>query len=353
MTATGAVNRGLPAHTELERWYRRLLQAYPVGYRRAYGDEILSMLMDSAEPGRRRPARADVADLAGDMLRQWFRLPTGPTAVVVAVLAALVLGAVGAAAGSWLAWQTAAELPSDTAVGQIDAVVGGVPYAGSAVQRSDGRGEIWPSVSVYDESLLTGWTLEAAQARLRADGWTPGQMQQSDASAYLNDVRLAGVYQVFEATRDGQTVTGYAQTITTPGVAAGTRLEVRIHPAEPASVPLVTAVGWLVGAIVAWLLTGWAGYRLRRRALPRRLAAWALGLTALGLAAHPTIGLYHTLGQLTFTDIDVYGVAPAYRWVVMSPATWLVVGTLVAGLGILLLAATARRRPVTYPAATA
>ncbi|GAA3140075.1 hypothetical protein GCM10010466_33950 [Planomonospora alba] len=41
--------------TALERHYRRLLSAYPRAYRRAHGDELLDVLLESAAPGRRVP----------------------------------------------------------------------------------------------------------------------------------------------------------------------------------------------------------------------------------------------------------------------------------------------------------
>jgi hypothetical protein len=135
MTASGEVMRELPAHVRLERRHRRLLWAYPVGYRRAHGEEILTMLMDSAEPGRCVPARADVVDLARGAVRQWFRLPIGRTAVVAAVLSAVVLGAVGAGVGSWLAWRTASELPSDTAALQTAEAVAGAAMTAPYVTR--------------------------------------------------------------------------------------------------------------------------------------------------------------------------------------------------------------------------
>lgn len=103
---------------------------------------------------------------------------------------------------------------------------------------------------------------------------------------------------------------------------------------------MAVAVGWLVGAVLGWLLTAWATYRLRRRPLPSRLAALILSVTAIGLAANPTIGLYATLSQRAFKTIDIYGIAPPYRWVVSNPEAGLVMGTLIAGTGVLLLAAT-------------
>ncbi|HTT50295.1 MAG TPA: hypothetical protein VMH35_02685 [Streptosporangiaceae bacterium] len=47
----------------LERGYRRLLAAYPATFRRENEDEILAVLLATAEPGRRRPGLAVSADL--------------------------------------------------------------------------------------------------------------------------------------------------------------------------------------------------------------------------------------------------------------------------------------------------
>jgi hypothetical protein len=343
VTATGAVTSRPPAHTELERWYRRLLRAYPRSYRRTHGDEILATLMDAAEPARRRPTRTDVVDLARGALRQRFRLPLGVAPIVAAVLTALILGAVGAACGSWLAWQTAAELPSDAAATGIAATVLGGPQSPAGLDRAQGPRELWPAVTVNYEPHLSGWTLAEAQARLRAAGWTPGRVQRSTAGVYAGEESLDNFYQVFEATRDGYVLIGYALTITAPQ-AAGVDLRVSVRPAEPSWSPVAVALGWLAGAVAGWLLTGWASYRLRRRTLARRATVLMLGLTAVGLAAHPAIGLYVTLRQIAFGDADIYGVAPPYRWVVTTLPAGLIAGTLLAGVGILVLATTGRQR---------
>jgi hypothetical protein len=47
----------------LEIHYRRLLAVYPAEHRRAYEEEMVGVLMAGAEPGQRRPALADAADL--------------------------------------------------------------------------------------------------------------------------------------------------------------------------------------------------------------------------------------------------------------------------------------------------
>ncbi|WP_250006789.1 hypothetical protein [Actinoplanes sp. M2I2] len=349
MTASGEV---MPGHRRLERRYRRLLWAYPVGYRRAHGDEILAMLMDSAEPGRRRPARADVLDLLRGAVRQWFRLPIGKAAVVAAVLSAVVLGAVGAAASSWLGRQTTRLVSDPTAVRTVETMAG-VPLAMPQIERRDGPRELWPGVDVLPdyEQPVPNWTIEAAQARLRANGWTIGPVERSTSVRSYGDERHDALHQVFQATKDGQAVTGYANTVLAPGL-AGTDLRVTVHPVRPGEEWAAIGLGWLVGAVAGWLLSGWAGYRLRRSALPRRLAALALGLIAVGLAAHPTIGLYDTLGKHAFTDPGVYGIAPAYYWVVAYPAAALVAATLAGGLALLAVAATTRRPAISLTTST-
>ncbi|MFF0305916.1 hypothetical protein ACFYSC_00745 [Streptosporangium sp. NPDC004379] len=87
--------------TRLERGYRRLLLAYPAGYRRAHGDELVDVLLDTAEPGRRRPEpREALGLLMGGLRTRVEHAATGParrdglhlgvTALAVANLAALL-----------------------------------------------------------------------------------------------------------------------------------------------------------------------------------------------------------------------------------------------------------------------
>ncbi|MEU7893766.1 hypothetical protein AB0B45_12965 [Nonomuraea sp. NPDC049152] len=87
--------------TRLERRYRRLLLAYPVGYRRAHGDELVDILLDTAEPGQRSPDVREAAGLLLGGLRTRVEhaapglawpdgLHLGVTALAVANLAALL-----------------------------------------------------------------------------------------------------------------------------------------------------------------------------------------------------------------------------------------------------------------------
>ncbi|MCN0180111.1 hypothetical protein [Salinispora arenicola] len=349
MTASGEVMREQRAHIELERWYRRLLWAYPIGYRRTHGQEILTTLMDSAEPGQRTPNRADVADLLRGALRQWFRLPTGIPAVATAMVVAVALGAAGAVAASWLAWQTAAGLPSNTVAQQIAETVGGAKLTTPDFQRLDDTQKIWRGVHVQELSRpAPPWGIDTAQARLQADGWTLGPVVKH----YLSPPRLNEVsYHTFQATRGGLVLTVDAR----PNSASG-HLHAVITPAQPTWEPGAVLLGCLVGVITGWVLTGWTMYRLRRRSLPRRLAAFTLGLTALGLAALPTAAIwFKTLDNFIFIEpgLDPYAILPLCRLIMLDPAAKQGGEALAIGLAILVLAATGRNRTTAQPTATA
>ncbi|OLE21565.1 MAG: hypothetical protein AUG44_27165 [Actinobacteria bacterium 13_1_20CM_3_71_11] len=78
---------------DLERRYRRLLVAYPAGYRERRADEIITTYLDLAAPGQVRPTLADAIDLVASGLRQRFRVPAdfaagrdlaGPVALALA-----------------------------------------------------------------------------------------------------------------------------------------------------------------------------------------------------------------------------------------------------------------------------
>lgn len=351
MTASGEVMPEQRAHIELERWHRRLLWAYPIGYRRTHGQEILTTLMDSAEPGQRKPHRADVADLLRGALRQWFRLPTGKSAAIAAVLTAMTLGAVGGATASWLAWQTTADLPSETAALQTAETLAGTPLNRPDIALMDHTQIAWRGVHVQEHSRpIPNWGIEAAQTRLQADGWALGFVSKP----FLDPTgRKPLTYQTFQATRSGLLLTVHASPHSTADV-SGFHLQAAINPAQPEWEPGAVLLGWFVGAGTGWILAGWTLYQLRRRSLPRRLATFALGLTALVLAALPTAAIALTaVIDFTFLGPETHLVTPLYRSIVISPHAELIGGALAIGLAILFLAATGRKRTTVQPPATA
>jgi hypothetical protein len=63
----------------LERRYRRLLKCFPAAYRREHEQEIVSVLMDGAKEGQRRPGLADSADLVlSSIFIRWRELTRQP-----------------------------------------------------------------------------------------------------------------------------------------------------------------------------------------------------------------------------------------------------------------------------------
>ncbi|MFF0467626.1 hypothetical protein ACFYPX_09410 [Micromonospora zamorensis] len=100
----------------LERRYRRLLHAYPLGYRRARGAEIVGTYLDLAEPGRRWPSPADAADVVAGGVRERLRAAGAADLIPgVRLAATLAFTTATALAGIW----TAAE----TIAGQVPRVV--------------------------------------------------------------------------------------------------------------------------------------------------------------------------------------------------------------------------------------
>jgi hypothetical protein len=87
---------------ELERRYRRLMRAYPPGYRRERADEIVGTFLECAPAGQTRPTAGDTADIVVAGLRERLGvLGTGDvglglrTAAPVALALAAGMAAVG------------------------------------------------------------------------------------------------------------------------------------------------------------------------------------------------------------------------------------------------------------------
>ena len=89
----------------LELAYRRLLLAYPAGYREDRGEEIISTLLAAAPPGRRRPTITEAVDLVYHGIRTRARAtrrmlasPDGADAMALAAVVSLTVAAAVAVA---------------------------------------------------------------------------------------------------------------------------------------------------------------------------------------------------------------------------------------------------------------
>ncbi|SCE95128.1 hypothetical protein GA0074695_2402 [Micromonospora viridifaciens] len=88
--------------SDLERRYRWLLHAYPAAYRRTRGAEIVGTYLDLAEPDRRWPSPADVADMLAGGIRERLRAAGAADLIPGVRLAAFLAFTTAAAlAGIW------------------------------------------------------------------------------------------------------------------------------------------------------------------------------------------------------------------------------------------------------------
>ena len=240
-----------PTDPRLERAYRRLLLAYPGHYRRHRGPEIVTTLLEMAEPGRRRPAAGDAWHLLASGVRQRFRLPAGKPALLVAVLALLVGGAFGAAAGSWTAERTFADVPGPAAVAALQQRL-----ATGTHGSVHGSGSPWWGEMVHGTTEAgPGWTAQQARERLAADGWHLGAVQSRQGSAATFDPatgatvsqRVLGTE--FEAERDGVSLS-----VQSWPADERTTVSLQLVSAGNGTLLPFTALGGVLGLALGWLL---------------------------------------------------------------------------------------------------
>jgi hypothetical protein len=323
----------------LERRYRRLLLAYPHRFRQVHGAEIVTTLVEMAEPGQTRPAVRDAWHLCVSGVRQRFRLPASrPLARVGAVLVALILGAFGAAVGSQSAQQTFPALPDDARVAALtaQAAPGGKNFA---LGRSGSRWE-GTAPTVFGAVDAPGWTPDPSRDRLAADGWRVTPIRAvPGASSSVNGVRLPQRGHAFDATRDGlhMRIIGYES----PGPAT---VSVNLSPANTAVMVPAVIAGGLLGALAGWLIAAAGAYRIRRLTMSRRRVAVVLSGLAMTALVVPASALsiqavraVNLSGSVVRTLHDAVNASP--YWSFVTP--WTLLQLTVTGLGLSIAAGVA------------
>ena len=347
------------ADARLERAYRRLLLAYPGRYRRRHGTEIVTTLLEMAEPGRRRPARADTWHLLASGLRQRFRLPAGrPLAWVAAVLITLITGAFGAAAGSWAGAQTFAPLPEQAALAErVTGTGGGDTWVHDTSSWSH-------TAQFTDTEVAHTWQIEPARQRLHADGWQIEPVTPVAGSAHEFDPATGTTIDIpmrnsgFRATKDGVQVSVRAFLADSRIAPTGSVGTSTWASATPVFLPLIVA-GTVIGLAAGWLLAAAGAYRVRRSRRPRLAAATcALAVTA---AALPAVALYGNVMRAfryagdfgpvftvhsAFSPGDYYPFGPAWQVLALSTA-----GVLLAAATVLIARPGGATVPQQSPAA--
>jgi hypothetical protein len=110
----------------LERGYRRLLAWYPQSFRRDSEDEIVAVLLSTAEEGQRRVRAAEAADLIRGALRMRLRPACPPPRSVRGAVRLMCAGSVA---------QLAAAVTMIVTAGTVRAAIASQPGL-AAVQRS-------------------------------------------------------------------------------------------------------------------------------------------------------------------------------------------------------------------------
>ncbi|WP_436525487.1 hypothetical protein [Actinoplanes sp. HUAS TT8] len=266
---------------ELELAYRRLLLAYPRFYRRERGLEILTTLMDAAEPGQTRPSRSEAMHLLLIGLR--YRLvPPGWIGAIAAGLVTLWVALVFSGAGALAVF--AAQRPEAPRLAALADELAGQPAASTMdasgyraaemayLSRTSGvlstfgaEGWIGPlpvpdeQQHGYDHLTNAPATVAAAFQRLRGDGWTMGALTTGG---------------VFWAERDGAMIR----------VAAGydpAAMSISWFPEEPPGLWAGAIAGFVIGGLLAWAGMTWLAHRLARTSPGTRRRMLLLGLPAL------------------------------------------------------------------------
>jgi hypothetical protein len=271
----------------LARWYRRLLHAYPRRYRRLRATEMLTTLLDAAEPGQRRPHPRDALDLLLRGVRCRFAIPRGPAHLMLAYLmvAALLSAFAGlgaAAAVGWATWRTAAPAPDLASARAVAAVA--VPLRESGAP------------SRFDDPLALDYELETAPRKLRlgsarvgfsypapADRAMPDLVAEAHARLAADGWRVqapdwADPESEFWASKGGHIVhvRGYSGL---PNI--DDTLDVVVHSQAARWFTPVVGAALSVGLAAGWLLAAWALHRFRQHGVRSRLTSVLFGAPGL------------------------------------------------------------------------
>jgi hypothetical protein len=275
---------------ELERSYRRLLWAYPRFYRRHRGLEMVTTMLDAAEPGQTRPTRAEVRHLLLSGLRCRLVPPgwAGKIAAgIVTLWVAVVLSGVGAYV-VWNSWQPGSLQPDESVFagrgepfrldsgghlrdGYLDMAY---TYKRTAEFQTFGE-EGWTGerpmpvgiVRKYESAGSARAVAADAYQRVRDQGWQTGAMIQPGACdcgvfwASRGDLLLRVL---------SQSATG-GQAVTLVG----------LYKAEPGGVPAAAAAGFGVGLLLAWPIMTWLVHRFARTPRGDRALMLLFGLPVL------------------------------------------------------------------------
>ncbi|MEU4776320.1 hypothetical protein [Micromonospora sp. NPDC023633] len=287
----------------LARRYRRLLFCHPRAYRRARADEMVGVLLDAAPAGRTRPTPREAANLIRHGLRCRLGRPASRTVGVWATLAAVICGLFTAALATRAAWETSRPQPDRAETAAVFAAVlpghelGDVELAPAlftfysqplTVRALDNLllgdgGEYQQSAVVAGLAgtprMPADETLALAQRRLRETGWQVYEpMVRSDPGCV--DKMCAPVITITGTTllaQRGDTVLQLH--VVSPPLPEGSSLSLTLSRTAPPAVLPAGVAGGLLGAVLGWMVFGWASRRTEAAHPARGAVTVLLALT--------------------------------------------------------------------------
>jgi hypothetical protein len=272
-------------------------------------------------------------------IRQRFRLPARrPLPVIAAVLAAIALGALGTAGGTWLGWRTAASVPSGDEMRTMTAAMAGIDPSGVPVDpwQTAMHG---PVVGARASGRVS-YSADRVRSGLISAGWRITTFSETQGGIVVITkkpfVEVPARFIRFTATKDGLSLEGDSTTVV-GGAEYGldNRMDQRLDvwADETAAVRPLTIAGLLLGLLAGWLLTAALAYRVRQSGRAHRTAVVALGVTAFAAAVVPAFDLYRNLYQIL--SYDSHAPNP---YIVYGPSDQLPAGLVPACIGVGLLA---------------
>ena len=334
----------------LARRYGRLLFAYPRAYRRRRGDELLGALLDAAPPGRTRPTAREAANLIGHGLRCRLGRPAGRSVVSWAVLTVVISGVFSAAFATRAGWETARPLPGTAETramlaeilpgqeftGIQDApamfVIYGQPLSWNAARElllGDGGEYEQSGVAggISAPSLPPQETVDLVRQNLLAHHWTVYPLIIHSIDTGAPGDREAIPQSTTIVARRGDTV--FTMEVYPPEVPISPPVNAGFLRATPPAAYPIGLTGGILGAVVAFLLFGWASRRTEGRHPARVVVKLLLGGTlffwwAPTLFSVPMMARHHLeephpswhpmwewLGQPTFSLLFLIGCGSA------------------------------------------
>ncbi|GIF97085.1 hypothetical protein [Catellatospora citrea] len=289
--------------TQLEVAYRRLLLCYPRSFRRERGLEVVTTLMDAAEPGRTKPTRTEAVNLILSGLTWRFRLPDRLAYRFAAVVVALFIGLAASAVASEAVWRASPTMPTDATVEAIGSSVtalapvqGPFPSASySGCDRADTNEACESLVPAGADPVVThtwiayqvpgaevnAW-VDQARDRFTADGWQLGRTVYSRSDQAIAEYPEQTIF--WAAKGDlvvrimGDPTEKYASS-GIPNVVIG------VHQQAPPMVTVAAVAGLLLGVAVGWAVAAWALRAFQRHTTAGRVAMLVAGAPGLCIAA--------------------------------------------------------------------